>query len=151
MVVVIWSCHKGRYSRPLQIVGVLAILLYAMGWSHDFCKCIAIHYFLMFFYIWISNAWSNRPFMQIVNYRLWLRLGYIGKGPNFASLKLNNATTYEYRKLLVGAKKSYPRAEDLNARDCNLEGIHQTKAWSTIECGLQFTSTWQSALIDFPP
>jgi hypothetical protein len=63
-----------------------------------------------------------RAFMQIANYRSWLRGGFTGKGPDFASLKLKVAARCGDPKLLADAMKSYPGVEDLNTRDCALEG-----------------------------
>ena len=63
-----------------------------------------------------------RPFMQIVNYRSWLKGGSSGKGPNQASLKLKVAAHTGDPKLLVVAMRSYPGAEDLNTRNCALKG-----------------------------
>ena len=63
-----------------------------------------------------------RVFMQIANYRTWLKGGYDGKGPDSASLKLKAATMYGDPKMLVDAMKSYPGAKDVNTRYCALEG-----------------------------
>ena len=51
---------------------------------------------------------SIRAFMQIANYRSWLRVGSTGKGLDFASLKLKAAARCGDPKLLVDAMKSYP-------------------------------------------
>ena len=48
-----------------------------------------------------------RAFMQIANYRSWLRGGSTGKGPDFASLKLKVAARCGDPKLLADAMKSY--------------------------------------------
>jgi hypothetical protein len=61
-------------------------------------------------------------FMQIANYRSWLRGGSTGKGLDYVSLKLKAAARYGDPKLLADAMKSYLGAEDLNRRDCVLEG-----------------------------
>ena len=61
-------------------------------------------------------------FMQITNYRSWLKGGSSGKGPNQASLKLKAAAHTGDPKLLAKAMRSYPRAKGLNTRDCALEG-----------------------------
>jgi len=63
-----------------------------------------------------------RAFMQIANYRSWLRGGSTGKGPDFVSLKLKVVGRCEDPKLLADAMNSYPSAEDLNTKDCALEG-----------------------------
>ena len=63
-----------------------------------------------------------RAFMQIANYRSWLRGGSTGKGIDFASLKLKAVARCGYPKLLADAMKSYAGAEDLNTKDCALEG-----------------------------
>jgi hypothetical protein len=61
-------------------------------------------------------------FMQIANYRSWLKGGYTGKGFDSVSLKLKIVVKCGDPKLLADAMKSYPRLEDLNIRDCALEG-----------------------------
>jgi hypothetical protein len=61
-------------------------------------------------------------FMQIANYRSWLRGGSTGKGLDSASLKLKAVARCGDPKLLADAMKSYLGAEDLNRRDCALEG-----------------------------
>ena len=63
-----------------------------------------------------------RAFMQIANYRSWLRGGYAGKGPESVSLKLKVVAMCGDPKLLAEAMKSYQGAEDLYTRDCALEG-----------------------------
>ena len=63
-----------------------------------------------------------RAFIQIVNYRSWLRGGPTGKGLDSASLKLKVAARCGDLKLLADAMKSYPGAEDLNTKDCALKG-----------------------------
>ena len=63
-----------------------------------------------------------RAFMQIANYRTWLKGGSDGKGPDSASLKLKAAARCGDPKMLADAMKSYPGAEDVNTRDCALEG-----------------------------
>jgi hypothetical protein len=60
-----------------------------------------------------------RVFMQIANYRAWLKGGSHGKGPNSASLKLNAAAKCRDPKKLVDAMKCFPGAEDVNT---TLEG-----------------------------
>ena len=62
-------------------------------------------------------------FVQIANYKLWLRGGSTGKGPDFASFKLNTTVRCGDRKLLADAMKSYPGVENLNIGDCALEGL----------------------------
>ena len=64
-----------------------------------------------------------RAFMQIANYKSWLRGGSTGKGPDFASFKLKVAARYGDPKLLTSAMKSYPRLEDHNTRDCAFGGV----------------------------
>ena len=61
-------------------------------------------------------------FIQIVHYRSWLKGGSSRKGPVQASLKLKAATLIGNAKLLSKAMRSYTRAENLNTRDCALEG-----------------------------
>jgi hypothetical protein len=63
-----------------------------------------------------------RTFMQFANYRTWLKGGSDGKGLDSASLKLKAAARCGDPKMLVDAMKSYPGAEDVNTRDCALEG-----------------------------
>ena len=62
-------------------------------------------------------------FMQIANYISWLRGGSIGKGLDFASLKLKVVAMCRDPKLLADAMKSYLGLEDLYTRDCALEGF----------------------------
>ena len=50
-------------------------------------------------------------FLQIANYRSWLRGGSAGKGPDFVSLKLKVVAMCEDPKLLAEAMKPYPGAE----------------------------------------
>jgi hypothetical protein len=61
-------------------------------------------------------------FMQIANYRSWLRGGSTGKGPDSVSLKSKAVARWADPKLLADAMKSYPGLEYLNTRDCALEG-----------------------------
>ena len=63
-----------------------------------------------------------RAFMQIANYRSWLKGGSSGKGPYQTSLKLKAAAHTGDPKLLAEAMRSYPGAEDLNTRSCAMEG-----------------------------
>ena len=51
-----------------------------------------------------------------------MRGGSTSKGLNFASLKLKVVACCGELKLLADAMKSYPGAEDINTRDCALEG-----------------------------
>ena len=62
-------------------------------------------------------------FMQIANYRLWLKRGYMGKAPNSTSLKRKTIAKCGDPRLLANAMKSYPWVEDVNTRDCALEGF----------------------------
>jgi hypothetical protein len=66
-------------------------------------------------------------FMQIGNYKLWLIGGSTRKGTNFMSLKLKVGAKCGDSKLLADAMKSYLGEEDLNARDCALEGFELFK------------------------
>ena len=63
-----------------------------------------------------------RAFMQITNYRAWLKGGLDGKGPDFASLKLKAASRCGDLKKLVDTIKSYLGAEGAKTKDCALEG-----------------------------
>ena len=63
-----------------------------------------------------------RTFMQITNYRIWLKGGSDGKGLDLAFLKLKAVAMCRDPKILVDAMKAYPWAEDINTRDCVLEG-----------------------------
>ena len=63
-----------------------------------------------------------RAFMQVANYRPWLKVGSTGKGFDSASLKLKVIVMCVDPKLLADVMKSYPGLEDLNTRDCALEG-----------------------------
>ena len=60
--------------------------------------------------------------MQITNYQAWLKGGSDCKGPDSASLKLKAAVICGDLKMFVDAIKFYPKAEDVNTRDCALEG-----------------------------
>ena len=51
-----------------------------------------------------------------------MRGGSTGKGPDFPSFKLKVVAICGDLKLLADAMKSYPGLEDLNTRDCALEG-----------------------------
>jgi hypothetical protein len=48
-------------------------------------------------------------FMQIINYRLWFRGGFISKGLHYASLKLKVVAMCRYPKLMANATKFYSR------------------------------------------
>lgn len=61
-------------------------------------------------------------FMQIINYQTWLKRRPDGKGRDLASLKLKVTARCGDPEMLVDAMKSYPGAEDVNTRDCALEG-----------------------------
>lgn len=61
--------------------------------------------------------------MHIANYRLWLKGGSIGKGPNSTSLKLKVVARFGDPKLMVDAMKSYLGVKVLNTWDCALEGL----------------------------
>lgn len=61
-----------------------------------------------------------QEFMQIINYRLWLKGSSTRKGLDQASLKLKAATHIGDPKFLAKAMRSYPK--DLNRRNCALEG-----------------------------
>ena len=63
-----------------------------------------------------------RAFIQIANYKSWLRRGSTSKGPDFASLKMKVDARCGYSKLLANVMKSYSGLEDLNTEDCALEG-----------------------------
>ena len=63
-----------------------------------------------------------RAFMQISNYRTWLKEGSHGKGPDWASLKFKAAARCGDPKILADAMKAFPGAKDVNTRDCTLEG-----------------------------
>ena len=63
-----------------------------------------------------------RAFMQITNYGLWLRGGFTGNGLDIASLKLKVVAQCGDPKHLADVMKSYPGAENLNTKDCVLEG-----------------------------
>ena len=58
MVVVIWNNHKTWHSRPLRVVGVLALLLWAIGWLYDYYKCSVTIYLLFFFTFQIHNIYK---------------------------------------------------------------------------------------------
>jgi hypothetical protein len=82
-----------------------------------------------------------RAFMQISNYRSWLKGGSTDKKPDFASLKLKADARCGNPKLLADAMKSYPGLEDLHTRDCALEGFKlfgstKQKVLSATGCGL---------------
>ena len=63
-----------------------------------------------------------RAFMQIANYRAWLKRGLDGRGMDYASLKLKAVVRCGDPKILVDAMKSYSGAEGTNTRNCALEG-----------------------------
>jgi hypothetical protein len=62
-------------------------------------------------------------FMQIANYRLWLKGGYMGKAPDSTPLKLKAVAKYGDPRLLANAMKSCIWAENLSTRDCALKGF----------------------------
>ena len=66
---------------------------------------------------------SLHTFMQIANYRSWLKGGSLGNGQDQASLKLKVVAHTGNPKLLAKAMGSYPGAKDLNTRNCALEGF----------------------------
>ena len=72
-----------------------------------------------------------RAFMQITNYRTWLKRGSDGKGRDLASLKLKVTAMCGDPKILVDAIKSYPGADDVNTRYCTLEG---SKLFGSTKC-----------------
>ena len=83
-------------------------------------------------------------FMHIENYKWCLRGVSLGKGHNSTSLKLKVATMCGDSKLLGEAMKSYLGIEDLNTKDCALEGselLGSTKQGFlfAIRCNLQLT------------
>lgn len=47
----------------------------------------------------------------------------MGKAPDSTSLKLKTVAKYGDPRLLANAMKSYPWVEDVNTRDCALEGF----------------------------
>ena len=57
-----------------------------------------------------------RAFMQIANYKLWLRGGSTDKGHDSTSIKLKVVAKCGDPKLLVDVMKFYLGAEDLNTR-----------------------------------
>ena len=61
-------------------------------------------------------------FIQMANYRAWLKGGSHGKGLDSASLKLKAAAKFGDPKFLADAMKSFPGAEDVHTGDCALEG-----------------------------
>ena len=52
-------------------------------------------------------------FMQIANYRTWLKGRSDGKGPDLASLKLKTTARCGDPKMLADAMKAYPGAQDV--------------------------------------
>ena len=63
-----------------------------------------------------------RVFMQIGNYRTWLKGELDGKGLDYASLKLKATARCGDPKILADAMKSYLGAEGANTINCALEG-----------------------------
>lgn len=47
MMVVIWSCYIRIHSCAPQVVGVLTLMLQAMGWSYDYCNYIILYYLFL--------------------------------------------------------------------------------------------------------
>jgi hypothetical protein len=80
----------------------------------------------------------NRAFMQISNYRTWLKRGFDDKGHDSASLKLKATAICGDPKMLADAMKSY-----LGQKTSTLEIVHgrvkalwfhQTQTQPTIGC-----------------
>ena len=63
-----------------------------------------------------------RVFMQIANYRTWLKGGSDGKGLDSASLKLKATARCRDPKMLANAMKAYQGPKDVNTKDNALEG-----------------------------
>ncbi len=84
-----------------------------------------------------------RAFMQITNYRAWLKGGQSGKGPDQATLKLRAAASSKDPKLISEAMKTFPGAEDFPIHDTPLEGSEifgSTKRKLNMPIGSQFDS-----------
>ena len=64
-----------------------------------------------------------RAFLHVANYRSRLKGGPIGKGLDHDSLKLKVASKCGDPKVSANAMKAYPRAIDLNTKDCVVEGF----------------------------
>lgn len=84
-----------------------------------------------------------RAFMQITNYREWLKGGQRGKGPDKAALKLRAAASSGDPKLIAVAMKSFPGAGDLPDHSIVLEGAEifgSTKRKLNLPPGSEFDS-----------
>lgn len=60
--------------------------------------------------------------MWIKYYKRWLKGGSLGKGHEWVSLKLIVTTHTGDSKILANATRSYIGVEDLNTRNCALDG-----------------------------
>lgn len=60
-------------------------------------------------------------FMQITNYKSWLKVGSTGKDHDSVPFKLKVVATCGHLMLLANAIKSYLKAKDLNTTDCVLK------------------------------
>lgn len=63
----------------------------------------------------------NLTFMQIANYRSWLKGRSNSKGHDSSSLKLKAIAKCEHERPMAEATKFYPRAKGRNTKDCALE------------------------------
>ena len=67
-------------------------------------------------------------FIQIINYRTWLRRGLDNKDLDSASLKVKVIVRCKDPKMLADAMKSYLGAESAKTRDCALEGFELSRS-----------------------
>lgn len=84
-----------------------------------------------------------RAFMQITNYRAWLKGGKGGTGPSSTALKLKAAMRSGDPNLLAEVMKTIPGAEDLPLMNSGLEGAEifgSTKRKLNLPPGSEFDS-----------
>jgi hypothetical protein len=74
-----------------------------------------------------------RAFMQMANYKFWLKDGPTGKGPYHYSLKLKATTKCGDPEVLAAAMKVFPRAIDIHTQGCVLEAA---KLFGCTKCKL---------------
>lgn len=64
-----------------------------------------------------------RSFMQIKNFRSWLKGYFLGKGLHSIFLELKVVAECRDLKLLEEVMKYFPRVKGMNTKDCALKGL----------------------------
>lgn len=76
-----------------------------------------------------------QAFMQVMNYKSWLKGGSTSKCYDLTSLKAKTISKCRDLMPMVVIMKSYPEVENLNTKDCALEG---TKLFGSNKWKLHF-------------